>query len=455
MAFVPNDRNRVPSALTCKIRRHPVEHCSESIGNIAAALAKAQGELTNPEKSLTATVESPFPREATRSFRYASLASGLDIVRKCLGQHEIAALQTTSIDQVAGLIRLTTTLAHSSGEWISSDWPVCSVAETVAPHRMGAALTYARRYALFTLVGIAGEDDLDAPDLRAMNGQPISGEASKHPGFPRDQRPGEFHSVASPATSRTSTNRGKPARQPRVLLTNQDSQTLHDRLISELEGLTSPDDLTGWAHRVLPFKNQMTATDAREVGEAFTLKVASGFDTAEPNRTPPSNLADIGAAVREGDICSGNAPTSLKQIDGARPSSAATHDIAHQSEVPENVPDVAPVRSVVMLGKPLRRRSREHLKFVGMQACLACGRQPSDAHHLKFAQQPAMGRKVSDEYAVPLCRHHHRELHRRGDERIWWRQLKIDPLPAAERLWQQTQIKMQANDTDPRSDAGE
>src|SRR5262249_12651128 len=138
---------------------------SETIGAIAGALAKAQAELTNPEKSLTATLRSPFPREEDRTFRYASLSSGLDIVRKTLGRHEIAAVQSTGIDKDAGLIRLTTILAHASGEWISSEWPVCPVAETAAPHRMGAALTYARRYALFTLVGIAGEDDLDAPDL--------------------------------------------------------------------------------------------------------------------------------------------------------------------------------------------------------------------------------------------------------------------------------------------------
>lgn len=138
---------------------------SPSIGAIAAALAKAQGELSNPEKSLIATIQSPFSREGDRTFRYASLASGLDIVRKCLGQHEIATVQTTAIDQVSGQIRLTTLLAHASGEWISSDWPVCPVSETAAPRRMGAALTYARRYALFALVGIAGEDDLDAPDL--------------------------------------------------------------------------------------------------------------------------------------------------------------------------------------------------------------------------------------------------------------------------------------------------
>src|SRR6202166_3355197 len=137
---------------------------SESIGAIAAALARAQGELTNPEKSLTATIRSPFPREGDRIFRYASLASGLDIVRKSLGQQEIATVQTTAIDQATGQIQLTTLLAHASGEWISSDWPVCAIGETAAPHRMGAALTYARRYALFALVGIAGEDDIDAPE---------------------------------------------------------------------------------------------------------------------------------------------------------------------------------------------------------------------------------------------------------------------------------------------------
>ena len=138
---------------------------SESVAALASALAKAQAELVNPEKSLTATIRSGRPGEGERSFRYAPLASGLDIVRKTLGQHEIATVQTTAIDKEAGVVNLTTMLAHASGEWIASDWPVCAVAETANPQRMGAALTYARRYALFTLVGIAGEDDLDAPDL--------------------------------------------------------------------------------------------------------------------------------------------------------------------------------------------------------------------------------------------------------------------------------------------------
>src|SRR6266446_10332568 len=170
---------------------------SESFAALASALAKAQVELVNPDKSLTATIRSPRPGERDRSFRYAPLASGLDIVRKVLGQHEIATVQTTSIDQAAGIINLTTVLAHSSGEWIASDWPVCPIAETEQPHRMGTALTYARRYALFTLVGIAGEDDLDAPDLISPS-QPISG---------RERRPnggnGRLDSKSSALAART------------------------------------------------------------------------------------------------------------------------------------------------------------------------------------------------------------------------------------------------------------
>src|SRR6478736_4031976 len=154
-------------------RRRPLMHrSSQSVAALASALAKAQAELANPEKSLIATIRSGRPGEGERSFRYAPLASGLDIVRKTLGKYEIATVQTTAIDPAAGMVNLTTMLAHASGEWIASDWPVCPVAETANPQCMGAALTYARRYALFTLVGIAGEDDLDAPDL--CDGPPSS-----------------------------------------------------------------------------------------------------------------------------------------------------------------------------------------------------------------------------------------------------------------------------------------
>src|SRR6202171_4223723 len=212
---------------------------SQSISAIASALAKAQSELSNPEKSLTATIRSPFPREADRTFRYASLASGLDIVRKGLGQYEIAMIQTTSIDQ-NGQIRLTTLLAHASGEWISSDWPVCSSSETGAPHRMGAALTYARRYALFALVGIAGEDDLDAPDT--LIGPPLARSPDEDPRVEPFKKP-------------------KPTIHKPPLLDCDASGKLRDVLVTELRALQGSDELTSWAQRRLPAKNTLMLDD--------------------------------------------------------------------------------------------------------------------------------------------------------------------------------------------------
>ena len=162
-----------------------MQRSSESIAALAGALAKAQPELLNPEKSLTAVIATD-RAGAGRSFRYAPLSSGLEIVRKTLGKHELSVVQTTAIDDTARMVRLTTMLAHSSGEWIASDWPVCSLNEVAVPHRMGTALTYARRYSLFALVGIAGEDDLDAPDAKDAPGSEvwvsINGHAFAGPG---------------------------------------------------------------------------------------------------------------------------------------------------------------------------------------------------------------------------------------------------------------------------------
>ena len=215
-----------------------MQRSSETIGAIAGALAKAQAELTNPTKSLTATIPALFPREADRTFRYAPLSAGLEIVRKCLGQHEIAVVQTTAIEKEAGFIQLTTLLAHSSGEWMSSDWPVCPVSETAAPHRMGAALTYARRYALFTLVGIAGEDDLDAPDLPTLE---LKGEVGIAPQSAASGRSGNGHASAAAttaiATSRPQRRSSIPLAKP--ILDADASATLRDQLLGEIAALAS------------------------------------------------------------------------------------------------------------------------------------------------------------------------------------------------------------------------
>src|SRR5437773_975208 len=225
----------------CSAWRLIVHSSSESIGTIAAALAKAQAELANPEKSLVATVRSPFPREGNRTFRYAPLSSGLDIVRKGLGRNEIATIQTTAIDKDAGLLRLTTVLAHSSGEWISSEWPVCPIADIASAQRMGAALTYARRYALFTLVGIAGEDDLDAPDLDAASKTGVEEPLrSDH----RSQSTGDA-AVAVRA-------------RDRVKLTSDQSAILRERLLGQLAAVNSADEAALWARQNLSAKNTLT-----------------------------------------------------------------------------------------------------------------------------------------------------------------------------------------------------
>jgi hypothetical protein len=373
-----------------------VQRSSETIGTIAAALAKAQAELVNPEKSLVGTIRSGAPGAAERSFRYAPLSSGLEIVRKTLSQHEIATVQTTSIDESAGLVRLSTVLAHASGEWIASDWPVCSITETAVPHRMGAALTYARRYALFTLVGIAGEDDLDAPDLIVT---PPS-KAERPRGSQNGQLSrGQVHSPPQFSTGRRAKAVSKP---PKPTLEPHASAALRDQLTAELKDLNSTEDAAYWAQRVLATKDTLTKADAERIEQAFQARLASIVIEASDGRpvAQEARSSVLGAVRRK------------------RRQRAAVID-----------------KSALSLPASRRIRDRDHVRLVAKQSCLICGRRPADAHHLRFAQSKALGRKVSDEFTVPLCRGHHREVHRCGDEAAWWEKRGIDPTLPARALW--------------------
>jgi ERF superfamily len=377
---------------------------SESVAALASALAKAQAELINPEKSLTATIRTGRPGEGERSFRYAPLSSGLDIVRKTLGQHEIATLQTTAIDQTAGMVNLTTTLAHASGEWIASDWPVCPIAETANPQRMGAALTYARRYALFTLVGIAGEDDLDAPDLCA-GAATLSSTARERVLQPRDE-----NSPAQPRGLGNGRDRGGSKGEASVILDPNRSAQLRDKLLVEIRHIPSAELAATWAGEALAAKNGLTAADAKLVEDAFERRL--------------SDLPSSDKAASSND-------------DPSVPHSAAPQLIAATKDTQRGQAKGIN-KSILAVAAPRRYRNREHLRYVAQQACLLCGRKPSDPHHLSFTQPRALGRKVSDEFAVPLCRGHHRAVHRAHDERAWWKQAGIDPIKVARRLWKQT-----------------
>jgi hypothetical protein len=380
---------------------------SESIGTIAAALAKAQAELTNPEKSLVATIRSPFHREGDRTFRYAPLSSGLDIVRKGLGRYEIATIQTTAIDKDAGLLRLTTVLAHSSGEWISSEWPVCPIADIASAQRIGAALTYARRYALFTLVGIAGEDDLDSPDLDATA---KTGPADLPRSDYRSQSTGD---AALAARARNGAKLRVRSGGP--VLTSDQSAILRERLLGQLVAINSTDEAATWARQNLSAKNTLTAGDSRIVEEEFQTRLSTIGDGEGPSR--PSNAVYVRNVMGAGRPDVGDSQKTSK-VSGKPPRNSA----------------------VRALGKTVRLRDKEHRKFVSRQACLVCGRMPSDPHHLTFMQPRALGNRVSDEFLVPVCRIHHRELHRQGDEAAWWGKVHIDPIPVALRLWQHTRL---------------
>jgi hypothetical protein len=249
---------------------------------------------------------------------------------------------------------------------------------------MGAALTYARRYALFALVGIAGEDDLDAPDLSAEPSPPPGPLTA--PNLTRKLRKGTLHHPPQ--------------------LGSIPSAALRDQMLAEITEIADSEGLAMWIHRRMRDKNRLTNADARAVEEACErLLAVHSDDIVGPIPHP------IGPSP----------PRDLKD----------TPPLLDAAPMPESGR-----QTVRPLTKPLRRRSKAHLAFVAAQPCLICQRTPCDAHHLKFAQPKALGRKVSDEFTVPLCRAHHRDLHRHGNEAAWWANLKLAPLEAAKNLWQ-------------------
>ena len=255
------------------------------------------------------------------------------------------------------------------------------------PHRMGAALTYARRYSLFTLVGIAGEDDLDAPDLIGPDAQTET----------LNIKSTSVGNGGQQAGSNRRAGRGRANKfsfaSPNPELSVALSASLRAELLREIECLSAADDTALWAQQRLPAKNQLSATDAQQVEETFAAKLAL---------IHPQNASVDDQGITE--------KTGISEID----------------------------KSILAFPEPRRIRDRDHVRHVIKQACLICGRRPSDPHHLRFAQSRALGRKVSDEFTVPLCRAHHREVHRCGDEGLWWGKTGIDPVAAARALWLET-----------------
>ena len=272
---------------------------------------------------------------------------------------------------------------------------------------MGAALTYARRYALFTLVGIAGEDDLDAPDL-------CDGPRSPTPSADaRSLKPGHAQPRVQPRKPSNGLRRhGIHGERPSILEPEQ-SAALREELLTALGSIASADSAAIWAQEMLAAKNRLVAADAKLVEEAFEHRLSE---------LPPSETAE---AVDDDAV-----PTTHVDIVGAHePRAKGNGDL----DQPDGID-----KSLLVIATPRRYRNREHLRYVAQQACLICGRKQSDPHHLRYLQPRALGRKVSDEFAVPLCRSHHRAVHRAGDEQAWWTAAGIDPVKVARELWGRT-----------------
>lgn len=353
-----------------------MQQSSDSIAAIAIALAKAQTELHNPEKLAIGTIMN---RDGQRhTFRYASLASGLSVVRSTLGACDIAVTQTTDFGE-GQIVWLTTTLAHKSGEWISSRWPVCAVTEISHPRRMGAALTYARRYALFTIVGIAGDEDIDSDPT----------DDSSHLAAPERMEMRTEHGAFDQKAPAKDVSQNADKR-------NEAAQT--ESLISQICSAPNLEQLENLAPRILKAKNCLPLKQAKLVESAFVEQQA--------------RMRSYKSANVELDL-------SLKQTSKTRP--------------PNKID-----KSLLTLREPRRQRDKNHLRFVASQPCLVCSKTPSDAHHLRFAQPRALGLKSSDEFTVPLCRSHHRDNHRYGDEIAWWKDLAIEPIKIARELWSST-----------------
>jgi hypothetical protein len=193
--------------------------------------------------------------------------------------------------------------------------------------------------------------------------------------------------------------------EPRVTLDHAQSTTVREKLLGEIEGLTSADNAADWARDALPAKNTLAEFDATRVEEAFEQKVS--------------------------------ALIAAESVGGA-PAQAKIGDEVAPAVVPP-VPDPSG-ETTLAISKPRRYRNKDHLRYVARQACLICGRQPSDPHHLRYAQPRALGRKASDEFTVPRCRVHHREVHRIGNEPAWWQAAGIDPLSVAQKLWNTTRM---------------
>jgi hypothetical protein len=285
------------------------------------------------------------------------------------------------------------------------------------------------------MVGIAGEDDLDAPEI-----------AKDEPKANKTAEPGPAPgSGLEPTPARSSQFRTGNTATPaaREKLGSEESATARAQLIQEIQTLPEG-DLQPRAIGILKAKNRLSADDAKQVEEAFAARMAlqgaSLEAPEEPASSPINPKPQLPLVSTEAVKRPRGRPRKVNTASDHSAASApsqSTIDEAPSASIHLQA-DAAPAKidkSKLTFGEPRRLRDKAHLKFVSSQPCLICGRSPADAHHLRFTQPRAMGLKVSDEFTVPLCRIHHRDNHNFGDEVAWWERRAIDPIATSRMLW--------------------
>jgi len=234
-------------------------------------------------------------------------------------------------------------------------------------------------------------------------------------------------------------DRGPPAKTSSGLQ-GQLSAVLREQLLTELADIGGPDQAADWARKRLEAKNTLSASDAVLVEEAFARRLDDIASVPGPVSGAIGSLIDSAPGRGDGGGAANPQSTTSPAADGAAPPAwLGPPDTVDPTAEPRGVD-----KSVLPIGAPRRFRDKAHLAFVASQPCLLCGRRPVDPHHIRFAQKQSLGRKVSDELTVPLCRSHHRALHRSGSEYLWWENVGIDPLKAARKMWRKTRSKPRA-----------
>jgi DNA recombination protein Rad52 len=256
--------------------------------------------------------------------------------------------------------------------------------------------------------------------------------------------PGQAHELALKAAETDATKRAL------ATFGNSFGLALYDRDRSRVKKpsrrRSAPSEGAPWVLRSSNGELGSTHETPREFAEALMRALEGSKSIEELSALWAENAGTVRSLHRlyrrhpetgvDGLPLVGHLRTCARRLTNGAPPTASESALSGQDPQPSPSLPARIDKSVLTISEPKRIRSKEHLRFVAQRPCLVCGRTPSHAHHVRYAQPRGLSLKVSDEFTVPLCAIHHSENHATGDERRWWDERKIDPLTCAKELWE-------------------